>query len=353
MARAAGGPPPFLKNRLLEDGPSHAFAQALRLLRRIVAGEGGTGARDDLWRRVTVRPHLAMGFATSDVQAIRQRQEDPPGYQLTVEFLGLYGVSSPLPNFYTEDLLEEQSAQGTSSRDFIDIFNSAVYPLHFDSWGKHRLFYALIEAADPAAWERLFCLLGFQRPEGLRELEPHALLRYLGLFGLGARPAEGLRGLLADHFGESSFRIRQGVPRTARIAPHQRCRLGLANHALGQDACLGSRIKDATGKFRIELGPVTADTLQRFLPGRPAFRALAELVQLYCRDPLAWDLRITVGPGQARGARLGAGAWSALGRDTWLLAPGPAPELVVEVPEERWPRLEADAGGASGFPFRP
>jgi type VI secretion system protein ImpH len=343
MARAAGGPPPFLKTRLLEDGPSHAFAQALRLLRRIVAAEAGTGARDQLWRRVTVRPHLAMGFATSDVRAIRQREGDPPGYEMTVEFLGLYGASSPLPNFYTEDLLEEQSAQGSSSRDFIDIFNSAIYPLHFESWGKHRLFYALIEAADPAAWERLFCLLGFQRPAGLCELEPRGLLSYLGLFGQGARPAEGLRGLLADHFGEASFRIRQCVARTARIAGHQRCRLGLANHALGQDACLGSRIQDATGKFRIELGPVSAATMQRFLPGQPAFRALAELVRLYARDPLAWDLRIILGPGQARGARLGAGAWSALGRDTWLLGPGPAPQLAVEVPEP----------GAGAATFRP
>ena len=350
MASAARGTSAHLKRRVLAQAPGYAFVQAMRHLRRIVAGEGG-----DPDRQVRVRPHLTLAFAPTDVVAIEPMArvgtagpgarlkgveaveagdstgtgataggERADGYLLTVAFLGLYGTGSPLPNFYSEDLLDEQSS-GSASRDFLDLLNGAIYPLHFAGWARHRLVYALVEAAEPAALDRLFCLLGFPADPGPAR-RPLPLLRYLGRFAMASRPAEGLRALLADHFAQPSFRIVPCVGRWVTIAPDQRCRLGTAGHGLGRDACLGTRIRDHGGRFRVELGPVSAATLGQFLPGAPAHRELAALIALYLREPLDWELQISLAPGPDQGARLGRSAGSALGHDTWLLGARPAPQ---------------------------
>jgi type VI secretion system protein ImpH len=332
MAGPARGSTHHLKERLLREGPSHSFAQALRLLRRVVTAEGAGPDRSAFWRRVKVRPHLSMAFAPADIHDIRQTVDEPPRYEVTVAFLGLYGASSPLPNFYTEDLLDEQNAGKSASRDFVDLVNSAVYPLYFDSWSKHRLFHALVEDPDPAALERLFCLLGLPGlGRSCRHVDPRALLKYIGLFSLASRPAEGLRALLADHFG-LPVALEPCIERRVPIPPDQRCRLGLGQR-LGEDTCLGTEIADAMGAFRVTVGPLDADGYHRFRPGSPGCLELAELVRLYCRDQPRWELRLVLAPGQARGLRLGDPPWSALGLGSWLLPDRPAGAVAVDFPE--------------------
>ena len=318
MAGEARIPSSLLKARLLKEGSSHSFAQALRLLRRVVTAEGADPDRKSFWKRVKVRPHLSMAFAPSDIQSIRASADEPPAYEMTVEFLGLYGASSPLPNFYTEDLLDEQGSGKSATRDFLDLFNSALYPLHFASWSKHRLFHSLVEAQDPAALERLFCLLGLPEPGACRQVAPQALLKYIGLFALATRPMEGLRGLLSDYFG-TPFGLDPCVARTVRIPGDQRFRLGAANHQLGETACLGSEVQDSMGKFRVRIGPLDSEAFRRFWPGRPAYLQLAELIRLYCRDSLCWDLRLSLHRTEGRCTCLGHPEWAVLGLGTWLL----------------------------------
>jgi type VI secretion system protein ImpH len=182
----------------------------------------------------------------------------------------------------------------------------------------------------PRPWNACSACWGLpQQAQTCQALEPFALLRYLGLFGLASRPAEGLRALLADHFEEPSIQVVPCVERTVPIPEEQRCQLGQANHQLGVEACLGSTVQDRMGKFRVEIGPLDADGLQRFLPGGTASREMAELIRLYCRDSLAWELLIKIQAVDSIGARLGSSAWSRLGLDAWLAAPQTAPAVTA------------------------
>lgn len=348
MAGTARGSAHFLKGRLLEEGSGHSFVQALRLLRRVLMAEGGVGDRKAFWRRVKVRPHLSMAFAPADIHDVRQVGEGPSRYQVTVEFMGLYGSTSPLPNFYTEDLLDEQSEGKTATRDFLDLVNATIYPLQFQSWSKHRLFHSLVEERDPAALERLFCLLGMpDLGRGCQYVDPYALLKYIGLFALASRPMEGLRGLLADYFG-LPFELEPCIEHWVRIPPEQRCRLGVTGQRLGEDSCLGSEVRDSMGKFRIQVGPLDAEAFHRFRPGGSSFRELAELVRLYCRDSPCWDLRITLRPGQAVPVRLGDPEWSKLGLGAWLLPAQPQSGCVtVDFPEPDTPVIPESPGDTS------
>ena len=78
-----------------------------------------------------------------DNETYEQIELDADGrYRIEANFFGLYGVTSPLPTFYTEDLIDEMRQGHSAGRDFVDILHAALYPLLFRAWEKHRIWMA-------------------------------------------------------------------------------------------------------------------------------------------------------------------------------------------------------------------
>ncbi|RJP73287.1 MAG: type VI secretion system baseplate subunit TssG [Candidatus Zixiibacteriota bacterium] len=322
MASANGIPADDLIGLLISDPSSFTFFQAVRLLRRHLVQQEGDGV--DL-SRLRMRPHLALDHPSRDLAAVEPWPDDSGRYTLTATFLGLYGVSSPLPAFYTEDLLQEQFHGGSAGRDFLDLIHTVIYRLLVRAWQKYHLGCGLVETADPAVIERLYCLAG----AGAARAEASAggrlnPLRYIALAGPGPRTAEGLHALLCDFLGVADVDIIQGIPRFADIPPDQQCRLGQAGCRLGLDCSVGSVALDRTGKFGVALGPLNSEDFHRFLPGSDAWNELQAAVAQYLDKPLVWTVTLKLYPELVEKARLGSPAWSQLGWNTWIYTEKPA-----------------------------
>lgn len=309
---------PAVREDLLSKGSSFSFIQVIRLLSYYIHADGFKG-EDVMRRKIRVRPELSLDFPGNDVISIYRRGSEPDKFFITATFLGLYGSSSPLPTFYTEDLLEEASDDGTISRDFIDIINAPAYHLFYKCWTKYNLAFGLAESYRHDALERLYCLLGFGT-EKIRETfeKPGRFLRYIGLATQIPRSAEGLRALISDCIGEPSIDIEQCVPLMAAIPADQRLYLGVSGHCLGEDATVGTFVLDCTGKFRIHAGPLPGETFQNLLPERDSFDLLGRLTDFYLDQPLDWDLEIAVLSSDIRPVSLGEEGSSRLGWNTWL-----------------------------------
>ncbi|GAB4229287.1 MAG: type VI secretion system baseplate subunit TssG [Deltaproteobacteria bacterium] len=287
-----------------------------------------------------MRPDLSLGFPASDVVRIEETPGGPSGHRVTVSFLGLYGASSPLPTFYTEDLIDERLTDSTTTRDFLDILHHRLYLLLFRCWSKYRPFVKVVEEESPGDLEKLFCLMGLGEPE-LRTVEggPYGLLRYLGLFTQHPRSAAGLEGLLRDAIGGPAVELIPCLLRKARIPPDQRAVLGESGRILGGDCFLGHEIDDRMGKFRLRIGPLDAERFDSLLPGRPAHRRMASMIGLYLTDPLEYDFELVLSRGEAKTACLGAPRWSALGLDTWSFAGDEISEVEVVFPPQPIPEV--------------
>lgn len=325
-----------LKLDILKQGHGFSFFQALRLLRRCGAvGEEEYGNPEAGEPSLRIRPDLSLGFPASDVARIEETPGGPAGYRVTVSFLGLYGASSPLPTFYTEDLIDESLADSTTTRDFLDIFHQELYSLLFRCWSKYRQFVRVVEEESPEDLEKLFCLMGLGEPE-LRKIAggPYGLLRYIGLFAQHPRSAAGLEGLLRDAIGGPPVELIPCLLRKARIPPDQRAVLGESGRILGEDCFLGHEIDDRTGKFRLRIGPLDAGRFDSLLPGRPAHYRVAAIVGLYLTDPLEYDLELVLAAGEAKTASLGGDRWSALGLDTWSFSGEMLSEAGVTFPPQ-------------------
>lgn len=322
MAGKDRGSSAHLKSDLLEKAHEFSFFQVMRLLRLCIPGSAPPESkRSEEEESIRVRPELSLAFPPADVATIEEVNREKPFYQITATLLGLYGSSSPLPTFYTEDLLDEAAEDMSVTRDFIDIFNHRLYLLLFRCWVKYRLFLQVIEENDPGVLGKLFCLIGLGEQELRKDLpESYSLIRYTGLFTQFPKSASGLKTLLQDALGGIPLEVIPCLKRTVKIPPDQRLLLGPPGNALGENSFLGEEIDDRMGKFRLRIGPLKSDPFHGLLPGRPDHQKLTFLTKFYLLDVLEYDIELILAEKEAETVSLGVSQWSRLGLDTWVFS---------------------------------
>ncbi len=339
---------PDLKDDLFTNTDAYSFYQVVRLLRRFITPNGGDSSATIFQERLRVRPPLSLGFPGSDLarlQKIESHEEQlPERYLLSASFLGLYGVSSPLPVHYTEELFEEAHNDKTVTRDFFDAISQPFYRLLFQCWSKYRIPYRIVEEQDSNCLSKLFCLQGLGLPSVRQNLnEPHQLLRYLGLFTMSSRSALGLKILLSDALQMRDLQLDPCIARRVSIPDNLCNRLGKQGATLGVDSYLGQETDDRMGKIRISISSLDPDTFHSFLPptidekSNPAsinlYSKTKSLLEMYLSQPIEYDLKLVLKPEAIRTVVLGESPWSRLGLDSWMFSgnvfPG-TPEVTIQ-----------------------
>ncbi len=301
-----------IEDELLTNGRRYSYFQTIRLLRFFLRKER------DTFLKIHVRPKLSLDFPVSDIDVITVQENG--GYQITANFFGLYGVDSPLPAYYTEDLLDEEREGGQVTRDFIDIAHAVTYPLLFQAWEKYRLQQRIIENEDTAVLNFLYAFIGLDRPELRRALLPDSaiLLRYAGLLNQQPRSALGLQTILADRFQDIRVEVDCCILQQQRIPADQCLCLGHQAHQLGRTTYLGCMIDDYGGNLRIRLSEVSQQRFHHLLPGSEGYRHIQFLCRFYLNTPLHILVEINLQRHIVETTCLGQLEWSLLGLDTWL-----------------------------------
>ena len=262
----------------------------------------------------------SLGFAASDIDDLQWFEHAGlTRARLQVNAPGLCGATSPLPVFYSEQALGDDLAARTT-RDFLDLFNHRLLRLLMPIWRKYR-YHARFRsgAADPLS-ERLFALIGLgsERLRETREINWKRLLPYLGLLSLRAHSAALIEAVLRYYFKHAPLFIEQCIERAVTISVCQRNRLGQANSRLGEDALLGERVRDRSGRFRIHIRELGWDSLHAFLPIGAGHEPLSALVRFTQRDPLDYDIQLELLPAEIRPLCIGEQNTCPLGWASWL-----------------------------------
>jgi len=322
MAGKDRGPSADLKERVLREGDSFAFYQAVRLLRLFATREKRFARDHDPVREcVRIKPNLSLGHPSTEIESIRRMDEEGPLFGITANFLGIYGESSPLPAFYTEDLIDEGSEGRTAAREFLDLVNYPIYLIFFKIWEKYRIYLRVTDEKDPKYLDILYSLMGMPTKSVRSEIKgAFHLLKYMGLLSQFPKSALGLRTLLADALDEPDLTIEPCIERKVSIPEDQRCRLGSSANQLGEECYIGSEIKDRSGKFRVKISPVKAGNFRQLLPDTPKYKRMALLANVYLNEPMEMDLEMVLSPGEVQTTGLGGMNWARLGVDTWMFS---------------------------------
>lgn len=371
-----------LKNLLFREGYELNFFQAVRLLERLFPERGKLGTGDDL-RAEPLRFETlnSLGFPAGEVAAVlpplsfrkqaeqlesnKRGDEPPPDFEalppvkqmlargdgpmrMSVTFMGLYGVSSPLPSYFT-DPITLKKVEYFELKKFLDIFTHRMYSLFYRSWKKYRHGVQFDPARPDEYTLRLLALTG-QWPRRNKRVAVQGQssdfnlrrIPYARFLGNRVRSAKGLQQLLRGYFGFPHVRIRQFEAAWVEIPV--KARLGDASVTLGKSTRLGNTMQDRLSRFTVEIGPVPRGLFNRFLPsheetirtalgrarGAGADETAAEetpmaggllaqvreLIDAYLRDPLDYQVKVILEPEAdavpalgTEHARIGMGIW--------------------------------------------
>jgi len=191
-------------------------------------------------------------------------------------------------------LLQLYEAPAARQRDFLDLFNHRLTSLLYRSWWKYQPGIQYQAEADDGFSEWMMALMGAPNKQAREHSSINwpQLMGYAGLLSMNSGSASTMTAVISGYFGHIPVDIQEYVERWADIPADQQNRLGQANSALGMDLCLGRRVKDFCGKFRVKIGPLDYLPFQRFLPDGQDYKALLELIDVLMPEQLCFDIEL-------------------------------------------------------------
>ncbi|HEX4300705.1 MAG TPA: type VI secretion system baseplate subunit TssG [Gammaproteobacteria bacterium] len=320
MASETGQARADLKRELIANSREYDFYQVVRLLQRLRGEEEGGGVR--------FRPLLGLERSESGIAGMRETEA---GYEIEPTFMALYGASSPLPVWYTSELLEDEWHEQSAARDLLDMLHQQIYPLLYAAWRKYRFALNAIEAEGGGEryWGMLYAFMGLYDPQ-MRARVPDAagFLGQTGLFCRQARSAAALEAMLRASLGRRDVEIVECVPRQAAIPADQRLNIGKAGCTLGSDAVVGERVLDCCGRFQIRIGPIDAETFSLATQEGGLIERIRRICTEFLVQPLECEVVLVLDEGVVQPAALGGNdlnqmmglnGFASLGTDAWVV----------------------------------
>ncbi len=270
----------------------------------------------------SVSPNLC--FPKSDMDFIEQMERDGRTYtRVETNFLGLHGSSSPLPASYTEKLAG-RDPDDNPVKDFFDFFHNRHMSLLYRVWKKYRYHIQYQSGAEDAFSGRILHLAGLSnviQETAATDLDRAKILSYVSQLSTRTRSPKLISGIVAHYFSLPSVRIEEWVYRRVNIDERQRNKLNRANCVLGQTFHLGQSIADLNGKFNVCIDNIDFSTFVKFSNDGELNGTLKGLMRFILRDPMSWDLKLTVNLDTLPDNELGQGEGNRLGQTFWLGKP--------------------------------
>ena len=274
---------------------------------------------------VRFRPDPGMGFPGGELRAIETAAERPA--TVRTRMLGLYGVDSPLPGTYLDDIAQRREGH-EALEAFLDIFNHRIFTQFYRIWRKYSYPATFEPGGVDATSQCLLGLIGLGIP-GTTEQIGTPLSRFLALLSvmrLPTRNAEGIGALVKLLAPNTRVQVTAHWPqdivlaRPASLCPRRPVRLT-------QQAPLGRVARDANSQLRLELYSKDPQEARDWLPAGPLHKDLLVLLRVYLGWRCTAKLQLTVPlrslPKAVLGhapMRLGMTAVLGLGGDAWQAA---------------------------------
>ncbi len=257
-----------------------------------------------------------LAFAPSALSSFEAADGAIP--RLQVRLYGLFGPNGPLPMHITEYARERLRHHGDATLcRFLDIFHHRFIALFYRAWAQSQPHVNFDRPKDDRFAGYVGAFIGIA-PETMRSrdtLPDLAKFFHVGALIRQVRNSEGLAHIL-QHFFRVPVQIEQFVGHWMSLGPRERTYLGREGAVLGRGAVAGGHVWDRQHKFRVQLGPLTLDQYESFLPGGSSLRKLVDWVRLYFCFELDWDLRLVLKHDEIPPMVLGRDG--RLGWTTWL-----------------------------------
>ncbi len=273
---------------------------------------------------IRFRPHPGMGFPVAELKSAEQPEESTLPPTVSVTFMGLYGIESPLPTAYIDDIACGREGYEAVS-GFLDIFNHRMISQFYRIWRKYN-WPATFQPGGTDTLSRYLLSLAGLGVRGCLENVATPASRFLALSGLmrlPGRPAEGLVAL-----------VRLLAPDTvAEVVPHDPLRIALAGRLpisakrltnLASRPVMGSFATDVNSQILLRLSTTNVDEAKAWLPGGQLHSDLLALLHVWLGARLHVRMTLSLARSLLPNASLSCRAGVMLGRTAVLRRQGKA-----------------------------
>jgi type VI secretion system protein ImpH len=277
---------------------------------------------DWLYELILFKTNPSLSFQSSDVNYVFFSITDDESdikVEMQLNFLSIFGTSSPLPYHYNEAVLED-SYNDKVLLDFLDMYNHRLKKLIYPIWRKQRYYIQYENDLKDSFSGYILSILGLHDEAYMKEtsLDLHKLLPFAGVLSMKQKSTETLLSILKHYFSHKYIRIEEGIISKSTLPKDQYVMLGDDNCSLGVDMSIGEFTLTRNLKFRIHFDKISWEELQNFSKNGIKRKQLRVLLNYIQTDPLDYDFTVTINKDKIKPCIMGKDNEVYLGVNGWI-----------------------------------
>ncbi len=306
-------------NRILEEPKAQDLFWVLRVAETTFNNKPRIGSSKDLRNDVAKLDQIpTLAFPASAVESIDfvEGQNSKPALHVMIYSFGIWGSNGIAPLAWTEWAYNRiKHHNDLSLTSFCGIFHNRMTALWYKAWASSE---KTVDADRPNEQQFLSYIGSLGGVDALDEghtANKMAKVYYSGLFNRLGKDPNSIALILSEFFRQD-FRIEEFLETWVPTPESSKTCLGISNpNAYGMGA-IGDHFLDCQMKFRIVLGPLSAEKLNILIMNLTILQLMKQWIDAMVGAEFIWDLQVLVNGDKIPQAQLGNGI--SLGRNTWV-----------------------------------
>lgn len=250
---------------------------------------------ESLYKKIRFKSNISLSFQKSEIDKINFIEENNEILvEMTLNFLGIFGSSSPLPSHYSEMVLDSID-EDLILYDFLNLFNHHLQRFVYPIWEKHRYYIQYKEDLSDKFSKYILSFLGLNFAKSYNsKLNLQKLIPCIGILSMKHKSAGTLKSILRHYLSHDKIEIIQCIPSKYNIPVWQQSSLGNENISLGSDFLIGESIISKNIKFRVLLKDIKKDEIIKYSILGEKMAQLNEIISFSLNEPLEHEVCLEV-----------------------------------------------------------
>ena len=240
---------------------------------------------------VRFAPYPGMGFPVSELKAVEYDEEDDskPAVIRTT-FMGMYGVDSPLPTTYLDDITQQREGH-EALQGFLDIFSHRILTQFYRIWRKYSYPATFESGGTDSISQSLLGLVGLGIPGTANHIGT-PVSRFLALLGVLRQPGktqQGMQALVTLLAPDTRVKVSPYCLRPVEIG-HPLGFYGDDDFLLDGNTPLGDEAMDASSQLLVALSTDNPEEAQGWKPDGLLYQDFLVMLRVY----LGWRFKARI-----------------------------------------------------------